>query len=151
MNLKAILKSFLIHTCIYNTVAYSAVMLFFAVFSDEVLTMPFAVFTYFLIFGLCAFFALANVLFAKLTISVWWRALIHAVLSLGGFYLCIFRRYSEIGTPDETLTVFAVLVTLLYAAGFGGFLAVRYVLIRKKEKKEYEAKFSNTSASQKRR
>lgn len=151
MNLLSILKSFLIHTCIYNTVAYSALMLFFAAFTDEVVNMPFAVFTYFLIFGLCAFFALANVLFAKLSISVWWRTLIHAILTLGGFYLCIFWRYADIGTPDETLTVFAVLVTLLYAAGFGGFLAVRYALIRKKEKQEYEASLNGARTSQKRR
>ena len=148
MNFKDILKSFLIHTCIYTVVAFSAAMLFCLIGKMT----SFAVVSYFLILAFCAFFALANVLFAKLKISVWWRTLIHAVLTLGGFYLCIYTRYADIGTSNDKLVLFVVLITLLYAVCFGIFLAIRYARLRKTEQKQYQRVFgTNANHDQKRR
>lgn len=146
MNFKALIKAFLIHTCIYTTVFFSAAMLFVLIGGMT----SFATASYFLILAFCAFFALANVIFAKVNLSIWWRAIIHAVLTLGGFYLCIFARYSDIGTPSESLMLFAVLSTLLYAVCFGAFLAIRYAKGRKAEKKRYQSVYASTN-DQKRR
>ena len=92
MNFKAFIKAFLIHTCIYTTAFFSAAMLF-CLFGGMT---SFATASYFLILAFCAFFAAANVIFANVNLSVWWRVIIHAVLTLGGFYLCIFARYSDV-------------------------------------------------------
>lgn len=140
MKFKAFIKAFLIHTCIYTTVFFSVAMLLVLLGGMT----AFATASYFLILAFCAFFALANVIFARANLSVWWRAIIHAVLTLGGFYLCIFVRYSDIGTPNETLTLFSVLVSVLYALGFGTFLAIRYIKGRKAEKKRYERVYAST-------
>lgn len=148
MNLKGILKSFLIHTCIYTVAAFSAVMLFCLMGGMT----GFAILSYFLFFAFCACFALANVLFAKLNISVWWRAILHAVLTLGGFYLCIYTRYADIGTSNDKLVLLVVLITLLYAISFGVFLAIRYARLRKLEQKQYQRVFgTNANTDQKRR
>lgn len=147
MNFKIFLKDFFIHTCVYTTVAFAAAMLF--VLAGGVTS--FATVTYFLILAFCGFLALANVIFAKATFSVWWRSLIHVVLTLGGFFLCIYWRFADIGTPSESLTLFVVLATLAYALIFGTFLTVRYLLARKKEKKEYEQTIQKANQNQKRR
>ena len=146
MKFKALLKAFLIHTCIYCTVLFSACMLFVLI-GDMT---SFATASYFLILAFCAFFALANIIFANVNLSIWWRSIIHAALTLGGFYLCIFTRYSDIGTPSESLTLFATLSTLLYAIGFGTFLAIRYTKQKKAEAKRYQSVYTSTK-DQKRR
>ncbi len=146
MKFKAFIKAFLIHTCIYNTVLFSAAMLFL-LFGNMT---SFATASYFLILAFCAFFAAANVIFAKANLSIWWRTIIHAALTLGGFYLCIFARYSDIGTPSESLTLFGVLVTLLYAVCMGTFLAIRYAKQKKAEAKRYQSVYASTK-DQKRR
>lgn len=147
MKIKDFIKTFLIHTCIYTTVVFSAAMLFVLLGG---LT-SFATASYFLILAFCAFFALANTVFAKTSLSVWWRAILHAVLTLGGFYLCIYTRYSDIGVKSESLILFTVLVALLYGISFGTFLAVRYARLRKKEEKAYYQKVFDTTKDQKRR
>ncbi len=147
MKFKAFLKAFLIHTCIYTTVFFSAAMLFVLIGGMT----SFATASYFLILAFCAFFAAANVIFAKTDLSIWWRSILHAALTLGGFYLCIFARYSDIGTPSESLTLFAVLATLLYAVGFGTFLAIRYAKQKKAEAKRYQSIYATTNSDQKRR
>lgn len=147
MNFKAFFKAFLIHTCIYTTVLFSAAMLFVLMGGMT----SFATASYFLILAFCAFFALANVLFATVNWSVWWRTAIHAILTLGGFYLCIIIRYSDIGTPRESLVLFAVLVTALYAVCMGVFLAVRYAKQKKAEAKRYQSVYATTTKDQKRR
>lgn len=145
--IKDFVKHFLTHTCIYATVAFSACMLFVAIGGMT----SFAVATYFLILAFCAFFALANTVYAKSGMSIWWRAAFHAVLTLGGFYLCIYTRYADIGVKNEALTLFSVLVALVYAVSFGIFLAVRYIRLRKKEEKTYYQKVFDTTKDQKRR
>ena len=146
MNFKVFLKTFLIHTCIYTTVFFSAAMLFVLLGGMT----SFATASYFLILAFCAFFALANTVFAKTRLSVWWRAIIHAALTLGGFYICIYGRYADIGVRSDALMLFSVLVTLLYAASFGTFLAIRYVRLRKKEDRAYQNVYDNKK-DQKRR
>ena len=146
MNFKAFIKAFLIHTCIYTTAFFSAAMLF-CLFGGMT---SFATASYFLILAFCAFFAAANVIFANVNLSVWWRVIIHAVLTLGGFYLCIFARYSDIGTPRESLTLFAVLVTALYAACMGTFLAIRHAKQKKAEKKRYQSVYATTNKDKRR-
>lgn len=147
MKFKHFLKTFLIHTCIYTTVAFSAAMLFVLLGG---LT-SFATASYFLILAFCACFALANTVFSKTSLSIWWRSILHAVLTLGGFFLCIYTRYADIGVKSEALTLFSVLATLLYAAAFGVFLAVRHARIRKKEKKTYYQNLYSAKQDQKRR
>lgn len=146
MKFKAFLKAFLIHTCIYSTVLFSAAMLLVLIGGMT----SFATASYFLILAFCAFFALANVIFATVNLSVWLRTVIHAVLTLGGFYLCIIIRYADIGTPRESIMLFAVLVSVLYAIGMGVFLGVRYAKQKKAEKKRYRSVYATTN-DQKRR
>ncbi|MBQ7379259.1 MAG: hypothetical protein IJW70_06210 [Clostridia bacterium] len=147
MNFKDFVKAFLIHTCLYTTVLFSAAMLFVLIGGMT----SFATASYFLILAFCAFFALANVIFAKTKLSIWWRSVIHAVLTLGGFYLCIYGRYADIGMNSDALTLFSVLFTLLYAASFGTFLTIRHLRLRKKEKQTYYQSVYNTQKDQKRR
>ena len=146
MKIKALLKAFLIHTCIYTTVLFSAAILFVLLGGMT----SFASATYFLILAFCACFALANVIFTYSKLSIWWRAILHAVFTLGGFYLCIGIRYSDIGTPSETLTVASVLVALLYGIAFGTFLAIRHARQRKAEAKRYQSVYT-VNQEQKRR
>ena len=146
MKIKALLKAFLIHTCIYNTVFFTAAMLFCLLGGMT----SFAIASYLLILAFCACFAAANVLFANLKCSTFWRVVLHAVLTLGGFYLCILLRYSDIGTPSESVTVLTVLTTLVYGISMGTFLAVRHAKQRKQEAKRYQSVFAATQ-EQKRR
>lgn len=145
MKFKALIKAFLIHTCIYTTVAFGAAMLFIAACGMT----SFATAAYFLILAFCACFALANALFMHAGLSIWWRSILHACLTLGGFYLCIYSRYADIGMSSDSLLLFAVLMTLLYAAIFGTFLAVRYARLRKKEQKAYENVYQNKDKDRK--
>ena len=146
MKFKAFIKAFLIHTCIYSTVLFSAAMLFCLLGNMT----SFATASYFLILAFCAFFAAANVIFAKTNLSIWWRTIIHAALTLGGFALCFLIRYADIGTPRESVTLFAVLVSVLYAICMGVFLAVRYAKQKKAEAKRYQSVYASTN-DQKRR
>lgn len=146
MKFKTLLKAFLIHTCIYTTVFFSAAMLFVLIGGMT----SFATASYFLILAFCAFFALANVIFAKSNLSVWWRTIIHAVLTLGGFALCFLIRYADIGTPSESVTLFAVLFTVLYAICMGVFLTVRYTKQKKAEVKRYESVYATTTKDKRR-
>ena len=146
MKIKALLKAFLIHTCIYSTALFSAAMLFCLLGGMT----SFATASYFLILAFCAFFAAANVLFTHAKCSTFWRVVLHAVLTLGGFYLCILLRYSDIGTPSESVTVLTVLTTLVYGISMGAFLAVRHSKQRKLEAKRYQSVFAATH-EQKRR
>ena len=146
MKFKAFIKAFLIHTCIYSTVLFSAAMLFCLLGNMT----SFATASYFLILAFCAFFAAANVIYANANFSGYWRVAIHAALTLGGFYLCIYARFSDIGTPSESLTLFAVLSTLLYAICLGAFLAIRHAKQRKAEAKRYQSVYASTN-EQKRR
>ena len=72
------------------------------------------------------------------------------MLTLGGFALCFLIRYAAIGTPRESVTLFAVLVTVLYAICMGVFLAVRYAKQKKAEAKRYQSVYASTN-DQKRR
>ncbi len=146
MKFKALFKAFLIHTCIYCTVLFGAFMLFVLI-CDET---SFVTVSYFLILSFCAFLALANVIFANANLSIWWRSVIHAALTFSGFYLCIFARYSNIGTPRESLTRFAVLAILLYAIVFGTFLAIRHAKQKRAEAKRYQGVYTSIK-DQKRR
>ncbi|MBQ2805835.1 MAG: hypothetical protein IJF08_02170 [Clostridia bacterium] len=148
MKFKSLIKAFLIHTCIYTTVAFGASMIFIAACGMT----SFAVPTYFLVLAFCAFFAMANAVFAHSGLSIWWRSILHAILTLGGFYLCIYSRYADIGMNRDALLLFSVLMTLLYGACMGTFLAVRYARLRKKEQKAYQSQFSSpNNKDQKRR
>ena len=146
MKFKAYLKAFLIHTCIYTTAFFSAAMLFVLMGGMT----SFATASYFLILAFCAFLAAANIIFAKANLSVWWRTVIHAVLTLGGFALCFLIRYSDIGTPRESVTLFAVLVAVLYAVCMGVFLIIRYTKQKKAEKKRYESVYATTTKDKRR-
>ena len=146
MKPKAFLKAFLIHTCIYTTALFTAAMLFVLLGGIT----SFAAATYLLILAFCACLALAIVIFAYTNLSVWWRTILHAILTLGGFYLCIFTRYSGIGTAREALTLLAVLMTLLYGVCMGIFLSIRHAKMRKQEEKRYQRVFAANS-EQKRR
>ena len=146
MNLKVFFKSFIIHTCIYATLAFSLAMLYCAICGMT----AFAIATYFLILALCACLAAANVFMMQSEFKMHWRVISHAVLTLGGFYLCILLRYSDIGTPSESVTVLTVLTTLVYGISMGTFLAVRHAKQRKQEAKRYQSVFAATQ-EQKRR
>ena len=93
---------------------------------------------------------MANAVFAHSGLSIWWRSILHAILTLGGFYLCIYSRYADIGMNRDALLLFSVLMTLLYGACMGTFLAIRHARLRKKEQKAYQSVFGNNN-DQKRR
>ncbi len=151
MKIKDLVKFFITHTCIYTTAAFSLAMLFFAAIGNEAMTIPFAVVTYFLILGFCAFLALANMVFFKTKRSIWTRVLVHVALTVCGFLVCIYERFDQIGTPVETLTVFSLLAAVTYALAFGSFLLIRYLVARKKEQKDFQNSVKAAQSEQKRR
>lgn len=149
MNLKAFFKGFAIHTCIYATAVFSAAMLFCALGGMT----SFAIATYFLILALCACLAAGNAFMMQSGIKIGYRVGAHALLALGGFYLCIILRYRTIdsGVTDQTLTVLFFAVTLLYAAIMLAFLLIRNARRKKQERLEFEKSRSLTPQAKERR
>ena len=136
MNLKVFFKSFIIHTCIYATLAFSLAMLYCAICGMT----AFAIATYFLILALCACLAAANVFMMQSEFKMHWRVISHAVLTLGGFYLCIILRYKSVdaGISDQTLTVLFIVLAVAYAICMVAFLLIRNALQKRRERIAFE-------------
>ena len=142
MNLKAFFKTFAIHTCIYATVAFSLSMLYCALCGMT----AFAIATYFLILALCLCFAAGNVFMMQTEFKMLWRVVVHALMTLGGFYLCIILRYKSVdaGITDQTLTVLFFLIAIIYAIAMAAFLLIRNALQKRKERIAFEKSRNST-------
>ncbi len=149
MNLKAFFKSFTIHTCIYATVAFSLAMLYCAICGMT----AFAIATYFLILALCICLAAANVFMMQSEFKMLWRVIAHAVLTLGGFYLCIILRYKSVdaGVSDQTLTVLFFVIAVAYTLCMAAFLLIRNALQKRRERIAFEQNRSGAIPSKERR
>lgn len=148
MNLKAFFKSFAIHTCVYATVAFSLAMLYCAICGMT----SFAIATYFLILALCICLAAGNVFMMQSEFKMLWRVIAHAVLTLGGFYLCIILRYQTIdaGISDQTLTVLFFLLAVAYAICMAAFLLIRNALRNRRERIAFEQSRGATFSKERR-
>lgn len=149
MNLKAFFKSFAIHACIYATVAFSVAMLYCMICGMT----AFAIATYFLILALCICLAAGNVFMMQSEFKMHWRVIAHAVLTLGGFYLCIILRYKTVdaGVSDQTLTVLFFVLAVAYAICMAAFLLIRNALHKRRERIAFEQSRSASTLSNERR
>ena len=149
MNLKVFFKTFAIHTCVYATAAFTLAMLYCAICGMT----SFAIATYFLILALCICLALANVFCMQSQVKAYLRVIAHAVLTLGGFYLCIILRYRTVdaGISDQTLTVLFFVLAVVYAICVAAFLLVRSAVKKRQERIAFEKSRSSAIVTKKRR
>ncbi len=149
MNLKAFLKTFAIHACIYTTVAFFLGMLICAIGGMT----SFAIATYFLIFALCIFLAAGNVFMMQREFKMVYRVIAHAVLTLGGFYLCIILRYRSVdsGISDQALTTLFFILTIVYIIGMAAFLLIRNALEKRRQRIAFEQSRASLTSTKERR
>lgn len=149
MKLKAFFKTFAIHACIYTTVAFSLGMLVCAIGGMT----SFAIATYFLILALCVCLAAANVFLMQREFKMIYRVIAHAVLTLGGFYLCIILRYRSVdaGISDQALTTLFFVLTILYFVGMAAFLLIRNALQKRRERIAFEQSHASLTSIKERR
>lgn len=149
MNLKAFFKTFAIHACIYSTAAFTVGLLICAIGGMT----SFAIATYFLILALCVCLAAGNVFMMQREFRMIYRVAAHAVLTLGGFYLCIILRYRTVdaGVSDQSLTVLFFIVLLIYALCMAAFLLVRNALLKRRERLAFEKNHPSMTSTKERR
>ena len=141
-------------SAIYFAVASAIIFLIQIVTSDHLYAAAFSATRMLFILGYCIVFSMANSFLSFDKIDGFWKLILHAVFTIGGFFALIYAPMNadnsyQLSLQDKQYVpsnIFVVigLVIIVYAIGYGIYFIISSKVSKKKNaKEEYKSVYRN--------